>query len=592
MFYKKFYFLVALISKKGMKLSMKKEKSRIVHETEKIKNFRELINRTTEKYPENTAYKYKIKNGNETEYVSKTYSEFKKDIEALSTKLLEMGLKDKKIAVIGNNRYEWCVTYLAVTTGGMIIVPLDKALPENELKSLILRSKAEAIVCEPKYINTILSLENSNLKYIINMENEKNDGVILYSDLISQGEKLLKDGNNEYEKVVIDENAPSILLFTSGTTNISKGVLLSQNNICSDITALAGYLKLYPTDTLLSFLPIHHTFECTITFLFGIYNGVTVAFCDGIKYIQKNMNEYQISVFVSVPLVLENIYKKIWKGIEEQGKKPLMKTMIATTKALRKVNIDIRRKVFKPIIDNFGGKLRIVLVGAAPLDKKIIKGLNDFGVDLIQGYGLTETSPVVSAETDKEKRPGSIGLPLPNLEVKIDNPNEENIGEIVVKGPSVMLGYYENEEATKKCMKDGWFYTGDYGYLDKDGFLYISGRKNDVIVLKNGKNVYPQEIEILLNQLPIVEESLVFARNKSSRDTTLCAKIVYNEENMKNLYGEKSEEEKKEIIWQQIKEINKTLPDVKHIKEITITTEPLAKTTTQKIKRYEEAKKA
>ncbi len=571
---------------------MKKEKSRIVYEVEEIKDFKELINRAYQKYPENTAYKYKIKNNNEVEYVTKTYSELKKDIEALSTKLLQMGLSGKKVAVIGNNRYEWCTTYLAVTTGGMIIVPLDKALPENELQSLILRSKAEAIICEQKYIQAVSNLQNSNLKYIISMENTDNKNVLLYNNLLQEGKELIKQGNKAYEQVKIDPNAVSILLFTSGTTNISKGVLLSQHNICSNITALSKYVKMYPTDTLLSFLPIHHTFECTITFLFGIYHGVTVAFCDGLKYIQKNMNEYQVSVFVAVPLVLENIHKKVWKGIEEQGKKSLMKAMIVITKLLSKIKIDIRKKVFKPIIDNFGGKLRIVFVGSAPLDKKIIKGFNNFGVDLIQGYGLTETSPVVTAETDKEKRPGSIGLPLPNLEVKIENPDEKGIGEITVKGPSVMLGYYENEEATNKCMKNGWFSTGDYGYLDKDNFLYICGRKNDVIVLKNGKNVYPQELEILINQIPAVEESMVFARNKDSMDTMLCAKIVYNEETMKNLYGEKTEEEKKEIIWQAIKEVNKTLPDVKHIKEIIVTNEPLEKTTTQKIKRYEEIKKS
>lgn len=571
---------------------MNQKKDRNVYKAEEISNFKELIDRTVKKYPQNTAYKYKIKNGQETEYVSKTYIEFKRDIEALSTKLLDLGLSGKKIALIGNNRYEWCTTYLAVTTGGMIIVPLDKALPKKELQSLITRSKVEAIVCEDKYIESILELKDCNLKYIISMEKTNYENVLYYNDLLLQGQSLLENGNKLYKEVVIDPNATSILLFTSGTTSISKGVLLSQNNICSDIVALSGYVKLYTTDTLLSFLPIHHTFECTITFLFGIYHGVTVAFCDGLKYIQKNMNEYQVSVFVAVPLVLENMYKKIWNAIEEQGKTTLIKTMIKITKGLCKIKIDLRRKVFKSIIDKFGGKLRIVLIGSAPLDKKVIKGFNEFGVDLIQGYGLTETSPVISAETDKEKKPGSIGLPLSNLEVKIENPNEEGIGEITVKGPIVMLGYYENEEATKKCMNNGWFSTGDYGYLDKDGFLFICGRKNDVIVLKNGKNVYPQELEILLNQIPGIAESMVFARNKDSRDTTLCAKIVYNDDIMQNSYGEKTEEEKKEIIWQSVKNINKTLPDVKHIKEIIVTKEPLAKTTTQKVKRYEEIKKS
>lgn len=503
-----------------------------------------------------------------------------------------MGLQGKKIAVIGNNRYEWCTTYLAATTGGMIIVPLDKALPQNELQSLIKRSEAEAIVCEAKYIEAIKNNAECNLKYIISMEETIDKDVIFYQDVLKQGKKLRENGNREYEAISIDPEAMSIILFTSGTTNVSKGVMLSQRNICSNLRAIANYVYVHPTDTLLSVLPIHHTFECTITFLFAFYYGATVAFCEGLKYIQKNMNEFKVSIFVGVPLILENIHKKVWKGIEEQGKTKLMKIMIVITKLLSKLGIDLRRKVFKPILDQFGGKLRVVFVGAAPLDKKIIKGFNDFGVELIQGYGLTETSPVISCETDKKKKPGSIGFPLSNLELKIEEKDEEGIGEIVVKGPSVMLGYYENEEATRKCMKEGWFSTGDYGYLDKKGYLYISGRKSDIIVLKNGKNIYPQELEFLLNKIPGVSETMVFARNKTSMDTTLCAKIVYDREQAKEIYGEKTEEELKEVFWQKVKEVNQTLPDVKHIKEIIITDEPLAKTTTQKVKRYEEIRKS
>ena len=587
---------------------MENEKSRVVYQADKIKDFRELIQRTAEKYPSQIAYKYKIKHGkDDIEYVNKTYSEFKKDIEALSTKLLSMGLKGKKVAVIGNNRYEWCTTYLAVTTGGMIIVPLDKALPENEIQSLVTRSKAEAIICEPKYISAVKNLEG-NLKYIISMDdvegqeeinaeeilinNTQEPEVLLYENLLSDGKKLRRAGNKEYDEITLNSSEMSILLFTSGTTSVSKGVMLSQDNVCANIQAIASYVQMTTDDTLLSFLPIHHTFECTITFLYGIYFGVTVAFCDGIKYIQKNMNEYHVTVFVAVPLVLENIHKKVWKGIEDQGKKGLMKTMVVLTKALSKIGIDLRKKVFKPIINQFGGKLRVVFVGSAPLDKKIIQGFNDFGVDLVQGYGLTETSPVLTAETDKEKRPGSIGLPLYNIDLKIVDPDETGVGEITAKGPSIMLGYYENEEATAKAIKDGWFSTGDYGHLDKDGFLYISGRKNDIIVLKNGKNIYPQELEFLLNKLPAVVETMVFARNKDSMDTTLCAKIVYDKDQAKEIYGEKSAEELKEIFWTKVKEVNQTLPDVKHIKEIILTDEPLAKTTTQKVKRYEEISKS
>lgn len=566
---------------------------RISFEAEEVKDFRELISRTVNKFPDQIAYKYKIRHGkDDVEYVCKTFSTFKKDVEGLATSLLTMGLQGKKVAVISSNRYEWCTTYLAVTTGGMVIVPLDKALPEKELQSLLQRSGAEAIVCEAKYIEAIRNTKESNLKYIISMDETIEKDVIFYQDLLNQGKKLRENGNREYEAISIDPEAMSIILFTSGTTNVSKGVMLSQRNICSNLQAIAMYARMLPTDTLLSVLPIHHTFECTITFLIGFYFGSTVAFCEGLKYIQKNMQEFHVNVFVGVPLILENIHKKVWKSIDEQGKTKLIKTMVVITKILSKIGIDIRRKVFKPILDQFGGKLRIVFVGAAPLDKKIIKGFNDFGVDLVQGYGLTETSPVVSCESEKRKKPGSIGFPLSNLELKIVDPDEEGIGEITVKGPSVMLGYYENEEATNKAMKDGWFSTGDYGYLDKKGYLYISGRKSDIIVLKNGKNIYPQELEFLLNKIPAVLETMVFARNKTSMDTTLCAKIVYDKEQIKEVYGEKTEEELKEVFWQKVKEVNQTLPDVKHIKEIMITDEPLAKTTTQKVKRYEEIKRS
>ncbi len=570
-------------------------KKRKFYDVEHINNMRELLNNTVDKYPQNIAYKFKKYRGkNKFEYVNKTYSEFKYDVEGLSTKLLNMGLEGKKIAVIGNNRYEWCTTYLAVTTGNMIIVPLDKALPENELESLLHRSEAEVVFCDGKYVEKIKKVkeqEESKLKYIVSFDETEENEILIYNEILEQGKKERLSGNTKYDEIKIDEEKMSILLFTSGTTSTSKGVMLSQKNICSNIEAIASVVKMYPTDTLLSFLPIHHTFECTITFLYGIYYGVTVAFCDGIKYIQKNMNEYKVTVFVAVPLVLENIYRKVWKGIDEKGKTKVMKTMVAITRGLAKIKMDLRKKVFKPVIDQFGGKLRVVFYGAAPMDKKTILGFNDFGVELIQGYGLTETSPVVTAETDREKRPGSIGLPLPNVEVKIDNPDEEGNGEILVKGPNVMLGYYKNEKETKKALKNGWFYTGDYGHIDKDGFVFMSGRKKDVIVLKNGKNIYPQELEFLINKLPYVEESMVFSRDRDSMDTMLCAKIVYNKDSAKNLFETEDVSKLKEFIWKDIKEINKKLPDVKHIKDIIITEEPLIKTTTQKVKRYEEIKK-
>ena len=573
---------------------MKGRESRKVHQVQEIKSFRELLEKIEKEYANNIAFKYKKDpTAKEPEYIEKTYQQFTKDIKALSTGLLSLGLENKRVVVVGNNRYEWCTTYLAATTGNMIIVPLDRALPEGEMKSLIEKSGAEAVVFDKKYEEIMLELKQdntNNVKILICMDDEKNSEIENYSDILKKGYQLLEDGNNQYENMKIDNQKMSIMLFTSGTTNLPKAVMLSQENICANISAIATWVKLYQTDTLLSFLPIHHTFECTITFLFGLYWGTTIAFCDGLKYIQKNLQEYQISVFVAVPVVLETMYKKIQKAIEEKGKTKLIHTMSKISNCLLKCKIDLRKVFFKQVLDNFGGNLRVVLYGAAPMNKETIIGYNNLGIDLIQGYGLTETSPVIACETDKEKRPGSVGVPLINLQVKIENPNEEGIGEIVVKGPSVMLGYYNNEEETKKSLKDGWFYTGDYGYLDKDEFLYVTGRKKDIIVLKNGKNVYPQEIEFLINKIPYIVESLVYQREQSNTDTMLCAKIVYDEQLIKENLGEKSEKEYQEIIWKEIKEINKELPIFKHIKKISITNKPLAKTTTQKVKRYEELK--
>lgn len=574
---------------------MAKNESRKVYESREVKTYREMIEYSTKNYAKNIAYTYKKDyTAKEVEYVEKTYEQVGKDVKAFSTLLLNKNLEGKRVVLIGNNRYEWCITYFATTTGNMVIVPMDKALPDNEIESLVKRSEAEVAVFDKKYAEVMKKIkkdDSTNLNMLICMDEIEDSEIEKFSDLLEEGTKLVKNGDKKYDEVKVNPNEMSIMLFTSGTTNEPKAVMLSQKNICANLTDIACWVKLYPTDRLLSFLPIHHTFECTITFLYGFYSGCTVAFCDGLKYIQKNLAEYKISIFVAVPLVLETMYKKITKAIEEKGKTKLINTMSKISNALLKCKIDLRRVFFKQVLDNFGGNLRLVLYGAAPMNKDTIVGFNNLGIDLVQGYGLTETSPVISAETDKEKRPGSVGLVLPTLEAKIINPDENGEGELAVKGPSVMMGYYKNDEENKKSLKDGWFYTGDYAYIDKDGFLFITGRKKDIIVLKNGKNVYPQEIEFLINKLPYVTESLVYQRERSNTDTMLCAKIVYDKDIIKDVLGDKKEEEYKNIIWNEIKEINKTLPVFKHIKNIDITTEPFVKTTTQKVKRYEELKK-
>lgn len=575
---------------------MKKKLNSEIYEIDEIKNFRELVNRSAEKYANNVAYKFKENLGKPNQKITeKTYQEVRNEVEALGTMLLNMGLENKKIALIGNNRYEWCESYFAITTSNMVVVPLDKALPSQEIKSLIERSKADAVIFENKYNEVFEELKeegNTTLKYYINMDLKNDENEILsFRSLINKGKELLENGDKKYSKVKIDNEKMSILIFTSGTTNMSKGVMLSQKNITSNIMAMAKMSKMYPDDVLLSFLPLHHTFECTITFLYGYYSGATVAFCDGLKYIAKNLQEYKVSVFVAVPLVLETIYKKIQKGIKDQGKEKLVNTMSKIANFLLIFHIDIRRKVFKSVLDQLGGNLRIAYFGAAAMDKNVIKGYNNFGIDSVQGYGLTETSPLLAAETDKEHCPGSVGMAPYNVELKLDDVDEKGIGEIVAKGPNIMLGYYENPEATKEVMKGGWFHTGDLGYYNEDGYLFITGRKKEVIVLKNGENVFPSEIEFLVNKLPYVVESIVFPRENSKGEIALGVKIVYDETQIKEKFGEKTAKEYKALVWEDIKEINQNLSQFKKLKELILTTEGLEKTTTQKVKRFKEIEK-
>ena len=564
---------------------------RKLYDSDKINDFRELVKRYSDKYSNEIAFEYK-ETPSSKDHIKITYSQFASDIKSLGTALINTGLSKKKVAIISPNRYEWCVSYLAITTSDMVVVPLDRALPNNEIEDLIIRSKTEAVIFDKKYSEVFSKLAKekiSNLSYFICMDNI--DGFTTYSSLIQKGHSLLVNGDTKYDNVVIDNKKMSIMLFTSGTTSISKAVALSQSNICEDIYALAQMTDIRKEDTFLSFLPLHHTFESTCTFLYGTFSGITVAFCDGLKYVQKNLAEFKVTGFVCVPLMLEIMYKKIKKGIEEQGKAKLVATMSKISNGLLKIGIDIRRKVFKQILDNLGGKLRILIAGGAAMSKDAIQGFLDLGINLLQGYGLTETSPVVAGENDKCKRCGSVGFPLPGINVKIANPDKDGIGEIAVQSPTVMLGYVDNPEATNEVLKDDWFYTGDLGYFDKDGFLFITGRKKDVIVLKNGKNIFPEEIEILINKLPYVSESMVFGRPLEDGDYKICAKIVYNKEVVNEMFPNISESDLHDKVWEDIKEnVNHKMPAYKYIREIILTDAPLIKTTTQKVKRQEELK--
>ena len=561
-----------------------------LYKATEFETIRDVIRNAIKKYPENNAFILKNKKDKDVEYKKITYKQFGEDIDSLGTELVNLGLKGKRIAIIGKNRYEWIVSYLATVNGIGIVVPLDKGLPEAEVESSLIRSKTDCIIFEESYTEMIQNIKNAgntNIKEYICMDKQENFTSL--EELIEKGNKLLKEGNREFLDSPINPTEMSIILFTSGTTSMSKAVMLSHKNIASNIYAMTKCEDLRSTDTNIAFLPFHHTFGCTGILMF-LSLGATNVFCDGLRHIQKNLVEYEVSTFVCVPLLIESIYKKIWQEIEKTNQTKKVKFGIALSKMLLKIGIDIRPKLFKPITSKLGGKIRMIISGASGIDPQVADGFRDFGIYVAQGYGLTETSPVLAAENVKYYKKGSTGLPMPGVEIKIDNPNEQGIGEIKAKGPNVMLGYYENEEETNKVLKDGWFYTGDLGYMDKDGFLYITGRKKNVIVLKNGKNVYPEELEVLIGNLPYVKENMVFGKEKDD-DLVVSAKIVYNQDYMKDNYPDKTQEDIEKIIWEDIKEINKTMPNYKHIKNIIVTDQEMIKTTTAKIKRYEEIKK-
>lgn len=565
-------------------------KKRVLYEAREYKDIRELVKDTVTRYPENIAFIIKEKENEKVSYKNITYQMLQKDINSLGTALIDLGLEGKKIAIIANNRYEWCLAYLATLCGVGIVIPLDKSLPLGEIEGLLQRSYANAVIFEKKYTDIMRNIKENaknDIEHYICMDKE--EGFLSFSKLLEKGKELIENGDTRFENTKILPESMNIILFTSGTTSASKAVMLSQKNIVSNIHALNTIVKVYPTDRNLAFLPLHHTFGST-GLLFFISNGVTNVFCDGLKYIQKNLQEYHVSVFVCVPLLLEAMNKKILKEIEKQGKTKLIKIATKISNFLLKFGIDIRRKLFKDIINNLGG-LRMAVSGAASIDKTVVENFTNFGIKTIQGYGLTETSPVITAENDKNIRYGSVGFPLKGEELKILEPNEQGIGEIIVKGPNIMLGYFENEEATNEVLVDGWFHTGDLGYIDSDGFLFITGRKKNVIVMKNGKNIYPEELEVLIAKLPYVAENMVFGIPTKDNDLDLAAKIVYNKEYIEDSFKGISKEELQQKIWQDVKQINKTMPPYKYIREIIITDEPMIKTTTQKVKRFEEIKK-
>ncbi len=558
----------------------------------KFRNIKELLYNSVKLYKNNIAFTSKIKNSeNQTEYINHTYEDLLNDINAFGSSLYKLGLKNKRVAVIGHNSYEWAVAHLSNLLGGIVSVPLDKGLQLGELENSLVRSQVEAIVFDEKMVELveeIIKNGKTNIKHFIcTSETSK---YLYFYDLLEQGKTEIQHGYKEFINAKIDSYKMSILLFTSGTTSLSKAVMLNQFGIATNIYDMLLVEEFFDTDVNIAFLPFHHIFGST-GMLVMLASGMKTVFPDGLRYIKQNLAEYKVSVFVGVPILIEKMYSTVQKELEKMGKLKLVNFMIGVSNFLLKFKIDIRRKLFKQLIDALGGGMRFIISGGAPLDKKISKWFNSIGIKLVQGYGLTETSPVIAAEYDNNICYGSVGKKMQSLNIDIIEKDTNGIGEIIVKGPSVMLGYYNNKDLTDEILKDGWFHTGDLGYIDNDGFLFITGRKKDMIVLKNGKKVFPEELEILVNSLEEVEESFVYGAPsvEDKNDVKISVKIVYNENAFKT--SKLSETDFHDLLWNKIKEINKTLPKYKYIKDMTLTTEPLIKTSTNKVKRHEELKK-
>lgn len=586
------------LKKKNETVSKVKQKG---YEPTQYETIKEVFHMAKDKYADNVFILEKF-NPKEA-FQEITYREFAQDVIALGTALTQKyHLKDERVVIIGENTYHWYVSYMAMLCGVGIAVPVDKELPPNEIENVIHRSRASAVIYSTKKKDVIKKVEDKlpEVKYFIQMnsDEELQGREVGFNTIVEQGKELLEKGDNSFMEIPIDPDAFKVLIFTSGTTSNSKGVMISNRNLAENINAVSAYVKLYESDRLFSVLPLHHTYESTIGFLLPMANGVSIAICQGLKHIVPDLQETKPTALLAVPLLIENLYKKINVTIQKSGKAALVNSMIHITNALKGVGVDIKKKVFGEIIENLGGKLRIVVSAAAPIDAKVGKWVQDIGINFLQGYGLTETAPIAALTPDYEPKVGSAGKPVICAEIKIDNPNEEGEGEVLIKSKTLMIGYYEDEEATNSVIdvdEEGnrWFHSGDVGYLDNDGFLYITGRTKNVIVTQNGKNIYPEELELLLGKVPEIKECMVYGKEQEGeKELLISVKVIPDYEKIEELHGKDlSKEQIHDIIWEQIKEINKKSPSYKAIKNLEIKEDEFIKTTTMKIKRYAEISK-
>lgn len=564
-------------------------------ESRPITDIRDMILSSTALYPDNVAFYEKENKG--APYGKTTYREMTEKMNALGTALVDLGLKDKRIAIIGANSSRWALSYLATVCGTGVVVPLDKELPAETLEEFITQAQVSAVIFDRKYEEMFRNIKEKNtnmLAVLINMDAAEDSAISLsWNGLVERGRELIAKGDRRFLDAEIDTDVMSVLLFTSGTTGRSKGVMLSQKNLASDIMLAPTILKVNSYDIFFSVLPVHHTYECTCGFMMPLYKGAAIAYCEGLKYITKNLEEIKPTMFLGVPAIFEKLYKKIWQNVRKKGKENTLKKVIGINNKTKKVGINIGKIFFKDILAVFGGRMRIMICGGAAISPEVLDGIRDFGINAVQGYGLTECAPLAALNPDTAPVASSIGIEFPGIKLEVQDVNEEGIGELCVKGPNVMMGYYQMPEETAEAVQDGWFHTGDLGYIDEQGYAYITGRKKNVIITKNGENVYPEEVEYTLNLSPIIEESMVYqteAENKN--DTIIAASIVLDMEGVEEFYGEDmSDEELENLVWEVVDKYNAINPVYKQIRKINVRKAELKKNTSKKIIRFAEENK-
>lgn len=576
-----------------------------------IFTIREMLEGSVDQFAERPAFWVKRKKGGEYRPIS--YRLLWKDVRALATAMIARNMNSLRVAVVGMNSYEWIVTYLAVVTCGAVVIPIDRELKKNELVNILDKAGAGAVFYTDEQADKLRDYGKDLIRVSMRFYTDRTDEGLsmreylespLYAsvkrpkdcdatwkELVAEGEELLAKGDSAYDRTETDPETMCSLLFTSGTTGTPKGVMLCQRNIVSNIMDTCRIAHILPEDKTLSILPIHHTYECTYGMLLVLYRGASTAFCEGLHYIAKNMNECHNSVFIAVPMLLEMIHSRIWKQAAKKGQEKTLRRLFAVSRKMRVIGLDLRRTLFKAVLRQLGGNIRMFIIGAASVSPVVIRDFEDMGVVVLQGYGLTECTPLVSGtpESAKERyeKAGSVGLAVASGQVKIEDADEDGIGKIFFKGPNVMMGYYEMPEETAAVMHDGWFETGDLGFFDRSGWLYISGRYKNMIVTKTGKNIYPEEIEEVINRLDCVSECMIYPAKRRGEEVVAC-QVCPDLEFINGYYGHKADtDEIYKCVKDMINDANMSLVSYKRVKEVLIRDHDFIRSTTAKILRQQ-----